>query len=127
MTTRRSKTVCVRLSEIELSALKDFAEDTGLPISEVLRRLAREAGGLGTTVEGEIAIQFKAMVVQFRKVGVNLNQVARALNSGRNPGYEHLRDGIGRLARIVADVERNLDEMRARGRARAKRLVRSDV
>lgn len=123
----RTRSVRVRLSEMEFAALTSFAEDAALPVSEVLRRLAREAGGLGPTLEGELAVQFKSAVVQLRKVGVNLNQVARALNSGRAPGYEHLRDGIERLARLVALQERDLNGLRTRARVRARRLVDADV
>ena len=117
----------VRLSEAEFAALTKFAEEATLPTSEVLRRLAREAGGFGPTFEGEVAQRLKATVVQLRKVGVNLNQIARALNSGRVPGYEHLRGGVERLARLVADHERDLDELRASSRARSRRLVGADV
>lgn len=123
----RTHSVRVRLSEAEFFALTTFAADARLSTSEVLRRLSREAGGLGPTLEGELSGRLKSMVVQLRKVGVNLNQVARALNSGRAPGYENLRDGVERLARIVAQHERDLEDLRARARARAIRLVDVDV
>lgn len=124
---KRNRSVRVRLSEAEFVALTTFAEEAALSTSEVLRRLAREAGGFGPTFEGEVAQRLKSTVVQLRKVGVNLNQIARALNSGRTPGYEHLRGGVERLARIVAQHERDLDELRARSRARSRRLVGADV
>lgn len=123
----RERSVRVRLSEAEFTALMTFAEEAALPTSEVLRRLAREAGGFGPTFEGEAAQRIKSAVVQLRKVGVNLNQIARALNSGRAPGYEHLRGGVERLARLVAEHERDLDELRASRRARSRRLVGADV
>ncbi|MGO4569336.1 plasmid mobilization relaxosome protein MobC [Rhizobium sp. 2YAF20] len=123
----RTRSVRVRLSEAEFAALTTFAEEALLPTSEVLRRLAREAGGFGPTFEGEAAQRLKSTVVQLRKVGVNLNQIARALNSGRAPGYEHLHGGVERLARLVVQHERDLDDLRARSRARSRRLVSADV
>ncbi|MBZ5763378.1 MULTISPECIES: plasmid mobilization protein [Rhizobium] len=123
----RNRSVRVRLSEAEFAALTKFAEEAALPTSEVLRRLAREAGGFGPTFEGEVAQRLKATVVQLRKVGVNLNQIARALNSGRVPGYEHLHGGVERLARLVVQHEREIDALRASSRARARRLVGSHV
>jgi hypothetical protein len=115
------------LSEAEFVALTTFAEEAALSTSEVLRRLAREAGGFGPTFEGEVAQQLKSTVVQLRKAGVNLNQIARALNSGRAPSYGHLSGGVERLASIVAQHERDLDELRARSRARSRRLVGANV
>ncbi|ACM31121.1 plasmid mobilization relaxosome protein MobC [Rhizobium rhizogenes] len=124
---RRNKSVRVRLSAAEFCALTAFATDAALPTSEVLRRLAREASGLGPTFEGDMSKKIQLIIVQLRKIGVNLNQIARVLNSGSTPGYEPLLGGIERLARLVAQHERDLDELRARGRARALRLVRTDV
>ncbi|NTJ51558.1 MobC family plasmid mobilization relaxosome protein [Agrobacterium rhizogenes] len=123
----RNKSVRVRLSEAEYSALTGFAVDAALPTSEVLRRLAREAAGLGPTFDGDMSKKIQSAIVQLRKIGVNLNQIARVLNSGRAPGYEPLLTGVERLARLVAQHERDLDELRARGRARARRLVSADV
>jgi hypothetical protein len=123
----RNKSVRVRLSETEFRALTAFATDAALPTSEVLRRLAREASGLGPTFEGDMSKKIQLTIVQLRKIGVNLNQIARVLNSGRTPGYEPLLGGVERLARLVVQHERDLDELRARGRARALRLVRTDA
>lgn len=123
----RNRSARVRLSEAEFSALTKFAAEAGLTTSDVLRRLARAAGGFGPTLEGDAAASLRANVVQLRKVGVNLNQVARALNRGRTPGYEHLRGGIEQLARLLVQHERDLDDMRARSRARARQVVSVDV
>ncbi|MFW8584164.1 MobC family plasmid mobilization relaxosome protein [Rhizobium beringeri] len=122
----RNRSVRVRLSEAEFAALTTFAEEAARPLAKCCGDW-REAGGFGPTFEGEVAQRLKSTVVQLRKVGVNLNQIARALNSGRAPSYEHLKVWIERLARLVAQHERDLDELRARSRARSRRLVGTNV
>lgn len=124
---KRDHAVRVRLSGDELAALTTFASEAGLSTSEVLRRLAREAAGLGPTFGGDEARIVAANVAQLRKAGINLNQIARALNAGRAPGYGDLKGGVERLARIVAEQIVMLEGMCARARARATARVKRDV
>ncbi|MCD2174923.1 plasmid mobilization relaxosome protein MobC [Rhizobium sp. C4] len=125
--TKRDRVVHVRLSEGELSALTSFATSHNLTTSEVLRRLVRQASGFGPTFDGDAAKGIRANVVQLRKAGVNLNQITRALNSGRAPGYADLTGGVERLARIVAGQIDMLEGLCARARERASQKVVRDV
>lgn len=102
LTQKRDRVVHLRLSGEEFAGLTTFAREHDLSTSEALRRLAREAGGLGPTFIGAEAGSVSANVTQLRKAGVNLNQIARALNAGKAPGYMDLKGGIERLGRIVA-------------------------
>ena len=124
---RRDRAVRVRLSGDELAALTTFASEAGLTTSEVLRRLAREAAGLGPSFDGDEARVVAANVVQLRKAGVNLNQIARALNAGRAPGYGDLKGGVERLGRIVSEQMDMLEAMCTKARLRAAAKVNRDV
>lgn len=123
----RSEAIRVRLTKSELAALTALSEEVGLSVSETLRRLSREASGLGPSFSGTAAHGIAANVAQLRKAGVNLNQITRALNSGRTPGYADLKGGVERLGRIVAEQMDLLEAMCARGRRRAVARVRQDV
>ena len=124
---RRSRVVHVRLSDEEWHALTMFASAHRLTTSETLRRLARQAGGFGPTFDGEAAKGIRANVMQLRKAGVNLNQIARSLNAGRAPGYAELKGGVDRLARLVLEQMGMLEAMCRKGRARASDEVMRDV
>lgn len=124
---RRDRSVRVRLSADEFNALTSFAEAHGMTTSETLRRLVRHASGLGPSFQGEAARGITANVAQLRKAGVNLNQITRALNSGRNPGFEHLKGGVERLGRLVAEQIDMLEAMCVKARARAVSRVSRDV
>lgn len=125
--TRRDHAVRVRLSAAEFSALTSFAAENGISTSETLRRLAREAAGFGPSFKGEEARGIAANVTQLRKAGVNLNQITRALNAGRTPGYADLKGGIERLGRIVAEQMEMLETMCMRGRRSAVARLKQDV
>ena len=124
---RRSRVVHVRLSDEEWSALTSFASAHRLTKSETLRRLARQACGFGPTFDGEAAKGIRANVMQLRKAGVNLNQIARSLNAGRAPGYTELKGGVDRLARLVLEQMGMLEAMCRKSRAQASDEVMRDV
>lgn len=125
--TRRDHAVRVRLTAAELAALTSFAEENGASTSEILRRLAREAAGMGPSLGGDEALGLAANVAQLRKAGVNLNQITRALNAGRSPGYAALKGGIERLSRIVAEQMVMLEAMCVKARRKASLRVKADV
>ena len=124
---RRGRVVHVRLSDEEWGALTAFASAHRLTTSETLRRLARQASGFGPTFDGQVAKGIRANVVQLRKAGVNLNQIARALNAGRAPGYEVMKGGVDRLGRLVLEQMGMLEAMCRKGRALASEELTRDV
>ncbi|MET3615698.1 hypothetical protein ABID16_004045 [Rhizobium aquaticum] len=107
--------------------MTSFAIASRLTTSEILRRLARHASGFGPTFDGEAAKGIHANVVQLRKVGMNLNQIARALNAGRAPRYAELKSGVDRLGRLVMEQMGMLEAGCGKGRARASEEVTRHV
>lgn len=87
-----------RLSRDESMAFRTFCEDNGLTSSEVLRRLACEAAGFGPTYDGDMRDAILEYARQLKAIGVNINPIARILNSGRTPDDATLRAGILRLS-----------------------------
>ena len=71
---RRSRRLWFRLTAQELSAIQAKAEVAGISLAEYLRRAA-----LTKTVRARTDGQ---VCEQLRRIGNNLNQIARALNSG---------------------------------------------
>ena len=71
---RRSHRLWLRLTEAEQATIRANAQAAGLPLAEYLRRAAT-GRVIRARVDGEVCSQL-------RRIGNNLNQVARALNSG---------------------------------------------
>jgi hypothetical protein len=125
--TSRQKVVHVRLSEAEFLAFEAFCTDANLTVSKVLRRLVRQAAGLGPAFDGDLEETVLAHAEELRRVGVNLNQIARALNGRREPQFEVLLDGIGRLARLVGAQASDMRDLCEAGRTRAQLQVNADA
>ena len=125
--TSRQKVVHVRLSEAELLAFEAFCTDANLTVSEALRRLVRQAAGLGPAFDGDLKEVVLAHVEELRRVGAILNQIARALNGRTEPQFEVLLDGVGRLARLVGAQASDMKDMCEAGRTRAQRQVGADA
>lgn len=107
-----------RLSSDESAAFRAFCDDNGLTSSEVLRRLARQAAGFGPTYDGEVREAIREYARQLRAIGVNINQIARILNSGRTADYPTLQAGIGRLTRELVMQGEDYMSLCARTRKR---------
>ena len=80
----RSKLIQIRVSSHEEAKIKTNAG--ARPVSEFLRELG--TGKAKNIKTYKIAQQDPALVTEVHKVGVNLNQVARSLNSTAKSGGE---------------------------------------
>ncbi len=125
--TSRQKVVRVRLNEAEFLAFEAFCADANLTVSEVLRRLVRQAAGLGPAFDGDLKEIVLAHAEELRRVGVNLNQIARVLNGRREPRFEVLLDGVGRLARLVGEQAADMKDMCEVVRTKARLQINSDA
>ena len=81
--TARSESIQARVTPDELASLTAIATAQGVTTSEIVRRLVRSAAGLPVAADPEMRPVIEALVDQFRRVGVNLNQAVRAMNEGR--------------------------------------------
>lgn len=101
-TTKRESVVSVRLSVAERAALEARAAAAGLPVSEYVRAVLVQAPPprrrTATGGAGRLSLQ------EFRElnaVGINLNQIARVMNTGRaHVQQDELAEAIGKLHAI---------------------------
>lgn len=95
--TRRGAKVEVRVSAAEKADLRGSAREAGLTVSEYVRRRS-----LGQPV---VARADRETRVLLRRIGVNLNQLARAANdSGAAVPERQLGDALGELRRVLAGL-----------------------
>jgi hypothetical protein len=80
---RRAVVAHVRMNVEEHARFTEICRDRGITISVGLRRLAREAGAFGPSLDGQSSQDIRRMIAEWKAVGVNLNQVVRAMNAGR--------------------------------------------
>ncbi len=101
----KSKMLHLRLSNAEHAGFKVAIAHLGLTQSEALRRFVRAAGGYGPAFDAETRSAILAMMRQMRGIGVNINQVARLMNSGRVPPDSALQKSFGLLTQLLVDQE----------------------
>ena len=108
--TKRTHMVTVRFSDDEMDILNIICEALDQTKSQYIRRRALTATLPQPIVQ--LALDEKSMkhlTGQFGKIGSNLNQIARKLNSGESPDSK-LRDDIGDC---VSDMNEMLKLLRS--------------
>lgn len=103
---RRDLQIGIRLTPSEAEALQTRAQAAGLSVTEYARRMM--AHGQVRVVQSQEP-DF-AVLDQLRRIGVNLNQLARAMNTS---GQE-APDGLGDLCRKIESL---IDRAVSRGSA----------
>ena len=92
---RRTRTVGVRVTEAEAEELQERAQGARLSMGAYLRRR-----GLGQRVR--MAAELGAAELrELNRIGVNLNQMARAMNSGAG-APAGTREAVERVSELVA-------------------------
>jgi hypothetical protein len=114
-----NKNLRIRLNEDEEKILLDLAVILGeRSRSCVVRRMIREAGGQGPDLLSEGLNVFRDGIRQQAALGRNLNQIARALNSGQAPEFPWDVQLLNALSVQVADLKKELIEIVLRSRNR---------
>ena len=96
---RRTRTVGVRVTETEAEELQERAQAARLSMGAYLRRRA-----LGQRVRIASERRLGAMELrELNRIGVNLNQMARAMNSGA-AATAGTREAVERVGELVAKL-----------------------
>ena len=111
-------TKLVRLGAADAELLERLCGELSLPASEVWRRCLR-AVGHGEPLDRRTAL---AIEEQLRKVGTNLNQIARRYNSGQVVADAELAEALEVVADMLARATRTFREttVAARNEYRAR-------
>lgn len=99
---KRPRKATVRLTEDEYRQLKKLVEESGWSQEAYLRSLIK-----GVRPAPRPPPDFKAMTMELRRIGVNLNQIARQANAaGRVDAakYQDCADELQRSLRSIVDA-----------------------
>jgi len=116
----RAVHLSVRLSQNEVAEVRKAAAARGMKPGQWLRSVVRVRLGAGTQYTAAELHQLRALTNQVRKIGVNLNQITRAVNEAR---LEHAPVSVDTkaLEAARAEVTKTLTALHlmARGNVRA--------
>ena len=97
----RSRTITLRVSSDEYDAMAGAAADQGLSLSAWVRRVCAAEAGRPSVWTREERNYLERVQESYRRVGINLNQVARAVNGGRISHARQLQTTLRDLSRLT--------------------------
>lgn len=100
---KRSQHLGVRLLTAQRRKLVRCARTAGLTISAYVSHLIDGDGGSITLAPPPAEIVPSALLAQWQRAGNNLNQIARAMNRGRDTGIEWIVDAVRELMALMIE------------------------
>jgi uncharacterized protein YpuA (DUF1002 family) len=111
----------------ERDALKAVLDPRGLRVSTALAKVARELIGAGPVLLDDEMAEVVEAIRQVQGIAINLNQIARAVNSARG---NHISIDTGFLRNVRDQVAATLDALRdieERQRTRWVPIIESQI
>ena len=112
---KRRNVLSVRFADGELAEVRTAAERIGMATSAWVGKLAIDAAEHRTVPPGwqyrEVMTELTRLRSQITWVGNNVNQIARAINSGIVPDME-LQPVLDRLQEVVSSIEQAAEQVR---------------
>jgi hypothetical protein len=102
-----------RISVDEQAAFHKRASDLGMSPSGFARTIFRQAAGLPIHPGPEIARSFVTIGEDLRRVGININQLARAINEGRFVASDEVSASLVDFANLIYDTRGHMADMLA--------------
>jgi hypothetical protein len=123
---RRSEVIHVRLTEEERARFVSSCAPDDAPISEAVRRLMREAAGLGPTFDGQVAEKIGVLTEQLRRIAGQVNEAVRVINVGKAPEAVGMGTTFKEFAEVLWEIESLYRSLCATARERRRSaMVRS--
>lgn len=111
---RKGRMVHARVSADEYAAIEKAAEAADMTVSGFFRSLIIEGAGARPFLTEEDRLVMALLLEDMRAIGVNLNQVARALNSGKGVHPSDVDINLGNVQRVQAAVMTELRSLAKR-------------
>lgn len=114
---RKDRVAHIRFSPVEFEALEAAAASAGMTISAFVRSLAMEGAGVRPFLgEGDRAL-LGLLADGMLAIGGNLNQIARAINTGTVPTGDDLTGSIKDAHSVATTLASELAHMTRRSAA----------
>lgn len=101
---RKERMVHARVSADEYATIERVAKAADMTVSGFFRSLILEGAGVRPILTDEDRAIMALLLEDMRAIGVNLNQVARSINSGKSVHPSEIDINLGNVQRIQAAV-----------------------
>ena len=117
---RKDRVAHIRFSPTDFDALEAAAASAGVTISAFVRSLAMEGAGVRPFLaDGDRAV-LDLLADGMRAIGRNLNQIARAINTGKVPADSDVAGSIEDAHGVATALASELAELTRRAAARRR-------
>ncbi|WEX12353.1 plasmid mobilization relaxosome protein MobC [Chelativorans sp. AA-79] len=107
----------IRFSPAEFDALEDAARTVGMTVSAFVRSLSMEGAGVRPFLGEGDRLVLGLLADGMRAIGGNLNQIARAINTGRAPVESDVAGSIKDAYGVATALAAELAQMTRRSAA----------
>lgn len=114
---RKDRVAHIRFSPTEFEALEAAAGAADMTVSAFVRSLSMEGAGVRPFLGDEDRLVLGLLADGMRTIGGNLNQIARAINTGRVPGEGDVAGSIKDAHGVATALAAELTEMTRRSAA----------
>ncbi|TIS88500.1 MobC family plasmid mobilization relaxosome protein [Mesorhizobium sp.] len=111
---RKGRMVHARVSADEYAAIEKAAKAADMTVSGFFRSLVLEGAGVRPILTKDDRLVMALLLEDMRAIGVNLNQVARSINSGKSVHPSELDINLGNVQRVQAAVMTELRSLAKR-------------
>ncbi|RWO28651.1 MAG: MobC family plasmid mobilization relaxosome protein [Mesorhizobium sp.] len=111
---RKDRMVHARVSADEYATIENAAKAADMTVSGFFRSLILEGAGVRPVLTKEDRAVMALLLEDMRAIGVNLNQVARSLNSGKGVHPGDVDINLGNVQRVQAAVMTELRSLARR-------------
>lgn len=114
---RKEKVAHIRFSPAEFEALEAAASEAGMTVSAFVRSLSMEGAGVRPFFGDGDRAMLGLLADGMRAIGGNLNQIARAINTGMVPTEGDIAGSIKDAHSVATTLASELAEMTRRSAA----------
>jgi len=114
---RKEKVAHIRFSPAEFEALEAAASEAGMTVSAFVRSLSMEGAGVRPFLGDGDRAMLGLLADGMRAIGGNLNQIARAMNTGMVPTEGDIAGSIKDAHSVATTLASELAEMTRRSAA----------
>lgn len=118
--------ITMRISQEDKAALKSFAGNRSMDLGAFVRQSAFQAAEISPFLQDEDVALIEVLQEDLRKIGVNLNQITRAINGGRVVSNKAILERVDAVKQVVEFTQVKFAECLSQA-ARQQRAVNIDV
>ena len=110
----------IRFSPVEFEALEAAATSAGMTVSAFVRSIAMEGAGVRPFLGESDRAVLGLLADGMRAIGSNLNQIARAINTGKVPAESDVAGSIKDAYGVATALAAEFAELTRRAAARRR-------